>query len=326
MTSYPMTMYGIRERQPGPRWRALFEATWPAYRRWYLKDGPDARPSLERSAGALARHMPELLPTWARLAEQTGFDTEASAMLTQWKLPTFAPAACSQVVSNESAPALLRNYDYAPELFEGVSISTEYLKPVIGTGDCLWGLLDGMNGSGLVISLTFGGDSATGDGFGIPLIVRYLLETCDTVQQAWEAVRQIPVAMAYNLTMMDADGDVGTAHIGPDRVAEFREQPLATNHRWSKPMNPAHAARYRSIERFDTLSAALTDGESADDIGDALLRPPLYAREFGAGFGTLYTADYRPQSGSLTYRWPDRVWSRSFDAAEDRIEVVLTER
>src|SRR5450755_4893130 len=30
----PMTMYGIREPRPGPRWRSLFEATWPAYRSW----------------------------------------------------------------------------------------------------------------------------------------------------------------------------------------------------------------------------------------------------------------------------------------------------
>ena len=31
------------ELEPGERWRASFEAMWPAYRRWYLKDGGDAR-------------------------------------------------------------------------------------------------------------------------------------------------------------------------------------------------------------------------------------------------------------------------------------------
>ena len=59
-------------RTAGPRWRALFDATWPAYRRWYLPEGLEARPSLIEAASTLARHMPELLPTWARLSQQTG--------------------------------------------------------------------------------------------------------------------------------------------------------------------------------------------------------------------------------------------------------------
>src|SRR5512143_1695653 len=40
-----MTFHGISEPTPGPRWRALFEATWPAYRAWYLSDGDEPRPT-----------------------------------------------------------------------------------------------------------------------------------------------------------------------------------------------------------------------------------------------------------------------------------------
>ena len=54
-----LTMYGICEPGPGPRWRALFDATWPAYRRWYLSEGLEARPSLIEAASSLAR--PEFL-------------------------------------------------------------------------------------------------------------------------------------------------------------------------------------------------------------------------------------------------------------------------
>ena len=81
----------------------------------------------------------------------------------------------AQVVALGDGPALLRNYDYHPDLFEWVSISTDYLQPVIGTGDCLWGLLDGTNASWLAVSLTFGGERRFTDGFGIPLVVRLLL-------------------------------------------------------------------------------------------------------------------------------------------------------
>ena len=56
------------------------------------------------------------------------------------------------------APALVRNYDYSPDLCEWVVLSTAWTGlRVLGMSDCLWGLLDGMNDAGLAASLTFGG-------------------------------------------------------------------------------------------------------------------------------------------------------------------------
>ena len=185
--------------------------------------------------------MPELLPTWAKISEQTGHDDIAAALLTGWDLPTFAPAGCSQVTTVHPSPSLLRNYDYAPDLFEQVSLSTDYLQPVIGTGDCLWGLLDGMNAAGLAVSLAYGGDRTSGEGFAIPIVLRYLLETCETTEQAEAALARLPIAMAYNVTMIDAQGTVRTAHLRPGHDAEFAGQPAATNHRWEQPVDVAHA-------------------------------------------------------------------------------------
>ena len=63
--------------------------------------------------------------------------------------------------------------------------NTGYLgRRVVGTEDCGWGLLDGVNDAGLAVSLTFGGRPQVGDGFGIPLILRYVLQTCTDVDQA----------------------------------------------------------------------------------------------------------------------------------------------
>jgi predicted choloylglycine hydrolase len=316
-------MYGINEANPGPRWRALFEATWPAYRRWYLSEGPEARSSVREAGKALARHMPELLPTWARWSEQTGYDDMATAMLAQWRLPAFAPAGCSQVVVLDPTPTLLRNYDYHPDLFECVSISTAYLQPVIGTGDCLSGLLDGMNRAGLAVSLTFGGDRRTGVGFGIPLVVRYLLEVCDDVAAAQEALRGLPVAMTYNLTMVDRTGLSATAHVGPGRAPEFRDQPVATNHRWDRPVDPQHAARYRSVERYDRLQGLVDRRATPATITDDLLRTPLHSRDYDRAFGTLYTAAYEPVVGRLEYRWPRGRWVRRFDSPDEVVTVDL---
>ena len=44
--THTMTLYGIREEQPGSRWQALHDVTRDAYHRWYLSEGAAARPDL----------------------------------------------------------------------------------------------------------------------------------------------------------------------------------------------------------------------------------------------------------------------------------------
>ena len=45
----------------------------------------------------------------------------------------------------------------------------------------------------------------------------------------------------------------------------------------------------------------------------AFLRPPLYSTAFSAGFGTLYTAVYRPRLREMELRWPGTVWPMSME-------------
>ena len=86
---------------------------------------------------------------------------------------------------------------------------------MLGTGDCLWGLLDGLNEDGLAASLTFGGSREVGTGFGISIVMRYLLETCTTVAEALSVLDRVPVHMAYNVTVLDAAGGRRRRSSGP---------------------------------------------------------------------------------------------------------------
>ena len=70
---------------------------------------------------------------------------------------------------------LVRNYDYPADRLEGIIIKTDWAgQQIIGMSDCLWGLLDGMNDAGLVVSLTFGGRRATATGSRF----RWSCDTC----------------------------------------------------------------------------------------------------------------------------------------------------
>jgi predicted choloylglycine hydrolase len=319
----PVTVYGINEPTPGPRWQALFHATWPGYRAWYVSHGEQARPDLRTATGMLARHMPELMPTYARLVELAGGDELAARMLTLWETPPFAPA-CSQAVVGTPEPALCRNYDYGVDLWERTIYTSAFTGGrVIGSGDCLWGLLDGMNDAGLAVSLAFGGRPGSGRGFAIPIVVRYLLEVAGTAAQAREVLRDLPISMSYNLTVVDAAGTACTAFVAPDMPAEFSAAPVATNQRGELPEYPQRAARLRSVPRRDQLRAVLATDPRPADLAAAFLADPLYNREYSRSFGTLYTALYRPVDKVAEFIWPGRTWRRGFDDPDETRLVVL---
>jgi predicted choloylglycine hydrolase len=312
-----LRIIGIDEHRPGPRWSALYRETWDAYRGWWLGGGEGERPSRAAAEAALYRHMPELAEVHAQLVVLAGGGDTAAAMLTLWNPPPFI-VACSQVVvpdRDSGEPVLLRNYDYDPRLFEATIYRSRWsTRRVLGTGDCLWGLVDGVNDDGLAVSLTFGGRREVGEGFGIPLVIRYLLEVAADVAEGIEVLRRLPHQISYNVTLCDRSGRVATVMIAPDRPALATDRRAVTNHPETVEW-PEHSAWVGSVERLDLLEAMSSAGADDVTVAQALLQPPLLAREWDAGFATLFTAAYRPASGRLDYHWPGRRLPLALDAA-----------
>jgi predicted choloylglycine hydrolase len=307
----------LAEPWPGEQWRERFEAMWPTYRSWYLRDGGSERPDLATCRRALEQHMPELVPVHERLAELAGGDELAARLLSLYRPPGFVVGCSQGAWTRAGGPVLVRNYDYPVERLEGIVYLTQWgERRVIGMSDCLWGLLDGINDSGLAISLTFGGRRDVGDGFAIPLVVRYVLETCDTVAEARAALARIPVHAPQNLTLLDRSGEYLTAYVGPGRPAEFRDVPATTNHQ-GKVEWPEYAAAIRTVEREQCVLDLLGDeAMTRERFVESFLAPPLHNTAYAQGFGTIYTAAYFPAEERVEYRWPGTVWEQSFDRFE----------
>ena len=160
-------------------------------------------------------------------------------------------------------------------------------RQVIGMSDCLWGLLDGVNDAGLAVSLAFGGRPVLGHGFGVPLIVRYLLQVCDSVADARDVLCRLPYHLAHTLTLVDASGGVLTAYLAPDREVQFNGVAAATNHQglveWAE-----HAAATRTVERERRIVSLLHDDAVVGErFIAAFLEPPLYSTTYSRAFGTL---------------------------------------
>ena len=321
MQQIPYRFRAIDEELPAAKWQSLYADVWPSYRRWFLSQGNATRPSYVKSRLMLERHMPELVGTYDRLVELAGGGDVAARLLALYDPPPFF-AGCSQAALVRDEPILVRNYDYAPSRSEGVQLATRLgARRVIGMSDCLWGLLDGMNDAGLAVSLTFGGRRVLGEGFGIPLVVRYLLETCTSVADCRAVLDRLPFQLAHNLTLLDAGGAVLTAHVSPDRAPVYTPLPVATNHQvvveW-----PEHAERTRTLEREARLTCLLAaPATTPEALLDAFLAPPLYTRAYSQGFGTLYTAAYRPASGVVDVVWPGNRWTQSFSSFSEHVHV-----
>jgi predicted choloylglycine hydrolase len=221
-------------------------------------------------------------------------------------------SACSQAAWTGTQPALLRNYDYSPALYEGLLWRTAWNgRGVIAMSDCLIGALDGVNDAGLAVSLSFGGSQEVGEGFGAPLLVRYLLEFCSSTGEASAVLRQVPVHMAYNILILDRDAAYVTAFTYPGQRTLLRHARASTNHQ-DRTHWPRHAAATGTLERERRLLGLLKDRHTTDtDLIAALLHPPLYQTGYDHGYGTLYTAVYRPALGSVSLHWPgDVAWAQ----------------
>lgn len=313
----------LQEETPGPKWAGLFAEYWPDYRDWWLKEGEAARPTYAQGLRALKDHMPELLPLYEELCALAGGGDLAARFLSFFNPPPYL-SGCSQAIWAGKEPVMVRNYDYNPNAFDQLVLHTGWQgRRVLGTSDGLWGLVDGVNDAGLAISLTFGGRRVVGQGFGVPLILRYVLQTCETVDDATAVLARVPTHMSYNVTVLDRKRNYATAMMGPDRSTQITHAAVATNHQENVEWI-SHARFTATVERERFLLQRLRlHRDPEEKFINAFLKPPLYSTAFSQGFGTLYTAVYRPRKREMELRWPGTVWPLSMDNFVEGAREVL---
>ena len=183
-------------------------------------------------------------------------------------------------------------------------------------------MLDGINEDGLALSLSFGGRRAVGVGFGVPLVLRYILEFCATTEEAIAVFERVPVHMWYNVTVLDRTGRFVTAYLRPDQPAVIRAVPYAANHQdeieWEQ-----HAKATATLQREQFLFGQLRGhARRPEELIQSFLRPPLYSSAFANGYGTLYTAVYRPAAPGVEYLWPAMSWKLGFESFTEEKRTV----
>lgn len=319
MTNLTLTFDAVDEATPGPKWAARWHRSWPSYEAWFLARGGDSGPSARTCRDKLTHFMPELVPVYDRLVTLAGGSERAARFLSTWCPPTYLGGCSLAAVADGRDVRLVRNYDLSPELNEGLLLRTEWTGgAVMGMVEFLWGLSDGINDAGLSVALAYGGRSESADGFGITTILRYLMETCTTVDEAMTALKRIPSHMAYNVVLADAAGNTASVEMSPGGGARRMPQAIAANHQ-SAPSQADHPAFSRSFERHAHL-AQLDASPTA--LNAAFLKGPLLQNRYAQGFGTLFTAEYDPSAGTLGLTLNGTRWDQSLTAFEEGQRIV----
>lgn len=297
----------VSEDKPGEKWLDFYHHVDKSYLDWFLKEGDIRRPSLAECEQALITYMPKLVPLFHDLLALTNANDQMARLLSLY-CPTPYITGCSQAVWSRYSPVLVRNYDYSPNLSEGRILKSKWHNTeVIAVTDCLWGVLDGMNEHGLCVSLSFGGSGVVGEGFGIPLILRYVLEFCQTTQQALEVLAGVPSNMDYNITLIDSHFDIATIELSPITPPKISQTPFAVNHQGDFEFSN-YAMFSRSYERKQTIIERLYDPlATIESFIDGFEYAPLFTSDYQNKFGTLYTAVYNPQLKAMEMRWPYHV-------------------
>ena len=297
-----------REDEPGAVWLARFQAGRAQAEAWYLGAGDAAPPVAAACRAALERHMPELLPAYDRACALVGQDALARCILSHYR-PADERAGCSQAIwLGRGGPALVRNYDYPLDLVTGRFEATCWSgRRVIAKAQRPWGgCIDGMNEDGLVASLTFGGNTARGEGFSVILMLRYVLETCTRVGEAADALCRIPIATTQNVMLLDRSGAHATLYLGPHRSPAVTDALVCTNHQET----PGDVAD--SLPRHQCIAERLARTDlTLEQFAAGFLEAPLLSRS--AASTTAYTAIYRPATGHVDYLWPGERRVQSFE-------------
>lgn len=171
---------------------------------------------------------------------------------------------------------------------------------------------DGVNQHGLAIGLTFVYPHVRKPGMNAGMLLRYLLERCQTTAEAIEELHRLPIASAQTLTIADKCGEIVVVECNSKEIEVIRphagEQFVATANNFNSEKmrfyrNPG-IDDWRSEERYQTVRSALEYNKRGYTVS--------FAEDILSGkYGFMCQYDRKQNA--------DTVWSVVYDLKRKRI-------
>lgn len=299
----------------------------------FFASGPFPKTSapVDSTLKLMDRHCPGLLEEMTGFCEAAGFALEKLAFLAMTHI---GGKHCSQFVVLPQASAnghtlVGRNYDFS-EKVDDLKLTTIFPTggyASFGFPTLFFGRNDGLNEHGLSVTMTAGGmpvglepgmQAPIQNGLQFWALVRTILDTCKTVEEAEECIAGFPCAGNPILIVADKSGKASMAEIhGPNvkitRVGGDIPYMAATNHYQSAEMRAVDpTCMNHSSVRLATINQFLKGkaGKITLDNMKGLLATPYpegpCAHFYIEWFGTLHSCvfDVTEGFGEVTFGSP----------------------
>jgi predicted choloylglycine hydrolase len=257
--------------------------------------------NIRTEARMFAKYAPTLWEEIGGIADELGVAMER-AVLSFGNEGLRPPiGACSAVMTSD---VYGRNYDFRPRNYGArfALVQAAGSHASIGGSEFLTGRLDGMNQHGLTIGLHLVKKSPRFPGLSATLIVRLILDRCTSTAEAVAMLQELPHAMQYNYSMLDAAGTPAVIEAGPGMVAVRTGHWLAcTNHFQSPLLRPLNRRPAHSQGRLPPLEAWASRGLTAEAMFTALNHStsPAFHHGYVRGPGTMHTIVSEPAKKRL---------------------------
>ena len=227
------------------------------------------------------KYYPELLDEIQGIADgqQLPVETLESILFPMYSMRFENHCTCF-AFRNESETVFARNSDFL------VSIEKLYMNCLYalngafafnGNTTAYVEMEDGVNEHGLAAGLCFVYPKINKPGFNAGLLIRYILEKCQTTNDAISALKSLPIASSQTITLADWSGDIAVVECNAKKLVVIRPEPdrnfvAAANCFVSNEMLPYRNTEvddWRADERWRTARVALANNPEKLSVGFA---------------------------------------------------------
>lgn len=214
------------------------------------------------------------------------------------------------IMKSEDSYLLCRNSDFLTaieKLYMNVIYKLDDVYGFNGNTTAFVEMEDGMNEFGLAVGFTSIYPKNIKPGINAGMLVRYLLEKCKTVPEAIRVLRELPIASAQTLTLLDSLGNSVVVECDCDDIViiEQVDKLVAVNAFYSDELKHKRNLGiddWYATDRYETILNSLNKDKYSFD----------YARDILSGkYG--FTCQYDRKTGK------DTVWSVIYDTKNKKI-------
>lgn len=224
-----------------------------------------------KSLSVCEKVVPKLCDEIRGLADGVHFPYETFAcwLLTMYGFDDIHGCTCF-CFSDGGKTYLARNSDMFPELkstSESILYRPDQGFTFLGHSTSMVQMEDGINEHGLSVGINFMMTKKYKPGLNTGMLVRHILETCQTVNEAIELINNLPRSSTQNIILADKGGNMAVVECSPYRVVVRKPDPaygylISSNHFIDPAMQTEHANPednwYMSRDRYATVQKAMS--------------------------------------------------------------------